>query len=85
MDGESRAVQLQPLQARLEKRFSAGLTATMSYTFGKALTEAPTTFQPAAEGRARHRHIQEPQNGYNLGGPRLAEFDVKQRFAAPAP
>ena len=38
------------LQTRLEKRFSQGLTATVSYTFGKALTEAPDHISTSGGG-----------------------------------
>jgi hypothetical protein len=72
------------LQARLEKRFSAGLTATMSYTWGKALTEAPDHISTSGGGPGLDTGtFKEPQNGYNLKADRgLAEFDVKQRFVA---
>jgi hypothetical protein len=72
------------LQARLEKRFSAGLTATMSYTWGKALTEAPDHISTSGGGPGLDTGtFKEPQNGFNLKADRgLAEFDVKQRFVA---
>jgi hypothetical protein len=69
------------LQTRLEKRFSAGLAATVSYTWGKALTEAPDHISTSGGGPGLDTGtFREPQNGNNLKADRgLAEFDVKHR------
>ena len=72
------------LQTRLEKRFSQGLTALVSYTWGKALTEAPDHISTSGGGVGLDTGtFKEPQNGLNLKenrGP--AEFDVTHRFVA---
>jgi hypothetical protein len=69
------------LQGRLEKRFSQGLSALSSFTYGKTLADAidqlasggdATTYQGAKRG---------PQNGYDRRseyGP--ADFDIKYRL-----
>ena len=72
------------LQARLEKRFSSGLSSLFSYTWGKALTEAPDHISTSGGGAGLDTGtFREPQNPNNLKADRgLAEFDVKQRFVA---
>ena len=72
------------LQLRLEKRFSRGLSALLSYTWGKALTEAPDHISTSSVGAGFDTGtFREPQNGNNLKAERgLAEFDIKQRFVA---
>ncbi|MBI3694404.1 MAG: TonB-dependent receptor [Acidobacteria bacterium] len=74
------------LQTRLEKRFSGGLSALVSYTWGKALTDAVDHLSTSGAGNGVDVGVfREPQNGYNRRleyGP--AEFDVKQRFVASA-
>jgi hypothetical protein len=72
------------MQARLEKRFSAGLSTLFSYTFGKALTEAPDHISTSGGGPGLDTGtFREPQNPNNLKAERgLAEFDVKHRFVA---
>jgi hypothetical protein len=72
------------LQVRLEKRFSRGLSALLSYTWGKALTEAPDHISTSSVGAGFDTGtFREPQNGNNLKAERgLAEFDIKQRFVA---
>jgi hypothetical protein len=74
------------LQARLEKRFSAGLSFLTSYTWGKALTNAPDHLSTSGVGNGVDVGVyKEPQNPYDRRheyGP--AEFDVQQRFVASA-
>ncbi|MGH9769741.1 MAG: TonB-dependent receptor domain-containing protein, partial [Blastocatellia bacterium] len=72
------------LQARLEKRFSRGLTGLISYTWGKALTGSPDHISTSGGGAGVDTGtFREPQNGNNLRADRgLAEFDIKQRFVA---
>jgi hypothetical protein len=72
------------LQTRLEKRFSAGLTALLSYTWGKALTGAPDHISTSGVGAGFDvGTFREPQDGNNLRAERgLAEFDIKSRFVA---
>lgn len=72
------------LQTRLEKRFSAGLTGLVSYTWGKALTGAPDHISTSGGGAGFDTGtFKEPQDGTNLKADRgLAEFDVKHRFVA---
>ncbi|MEK6320856.1 MAG: TonB-dependent receptor [Acidobacteriota bacterium] len=72
------------LQARLEKRFSGGLTGMVSYTWGKALTGSPDHISTSGGGAGIDTGtFREPQNGLNLAADRgLAEFDIKQRLVA---
>jgi hypothetical protein len=72
------------LQTRLEKRFSQGLAATLSYTWGKALTESPDHISTSGGGPGLDTGtFREPQDGLNLKADRgPAEFDVKHRFVA---
>jgi hypothetical protein len=73
------------LQARLERRFSSGLSALFSYTYGKALTESPDHISTSSVTGAGvdTGTYREPQNPNNLKAERgLAEFDVKHRFVA---
>ncbi len=74
------------LQTRLEKRFSAGLSALVSYTWGKALTDSVDHLSTSGAGNGVDvGAFREPQNGYNRRQEYgLAEFDVKQRFVASA-
>ena len=71
------------LQVRLEKRFSAGLTGLVSYTWGKALTGSPDHISTSGGGAGVDVGVfKEPQDGNNLRAERgLAEFDIKQRLA----
>ena len=72
------------LQTRLEKRFSRGLTALVSYTWGKALTGSPDHISTSGGGAGFDTGtFREPQDGNNLRADRgLAEFDVLHRFVA---
>jgi hypothetical protein len=72
------------LQARLEKRFTEGFSSLFSYTWGKALTEAPDHISTSGGGAGLDTGtFREPQNPDNLKAERgLAEFDVKHRFVA---
>jgi Carboxypeptidase regulatory-like domain/TonB dependent receptor len=72
------------LQARLERRFSNGLTGLVSYTWGKALTGAPDHISTSGGGAGIDTGtFREPQDSYNLRAEKgLAEFDVKHRFVA---
>ena len=74
-------------QARLEKRFSAGLSGLVSYTFGKALTDAPDHLSTSGAGNGVDVGVfKEPQDAAHrrTGEYGLAEFDIKQRFIASA-
>jgi hypothetical protein len=72
------------LQTRLEKRFSAGLTGLISYTWGKALTQSPDHISTSGGGAGVDvGTFRQPQDGNNLRAERgLAEFDIKHRFVA---
>lgn len=72
------------LQARLEKRFSHGVTGIVSYTWGKALTGSPDHISTSGGGAGFDTGtFREPQDGNNTRADRgLAEFDVKQRLVA---
>ncbi|MFN0122482.1 MAG: carboxypeptidase regulatory-like domain-containing protein [Blastocatellia bacterium] len=72
------------LQARLEKRFSNGVTGLISYTWGKALTGAPDHISTSGGGAGFDTGtFREPQDGNNTRADRgLAEFDLKHRFVA---
>ncbi len=73
-------------QTRLEKRFSKGLSALVSYTWGKALTNAVDHLSTSGAGNGVDVGVsREAQNGYDRRSEYgLAEFDVKQRFVASA-
>jgi TonB dependent receptor len=72
------------LQLRLEKRFSRGLTGTVSYTLGEALSGAPDHISTSGGGAGIDTGVfREPQDSNNLRaeiGP--TEFDVRHRFVA---
>jgi len=74
------------LQARLEKRFSSGLSSLVSYTWGKALTNSVDHLSTSGAGNGVDVGVfREPQNGFDRRPEYgLAEFDVKQRFVASA-
>ena len=74
------------LQTRLEKRFSGGLSALVSYTWGKALTDSVDHLSTSGAGNGVDVGVSRtPQDGYNRRAEYgLAEFDVKQRFVASA-
>ncbi len=71
----------QSLQVRVEKRYSRGLTFLGSYTYGKALTDAPDHLSTSGVGAGFDvGTFREPQNPFNVKAERgLAEFDIKQR------
>src|SRR5688572_22132768 len=72
------------LQMRLEKRFSKGLSAMVSYTWGEALTDAPDHISTSGGGAGIDTGVfREPQDGNNLRAERgPAEFDVTHRLVA---
>jgi hypothetical protein len=72
------------LQMRLEKRFSRGLSAMVSYTLGEAITDAPDHISTSGGGAGIDTGVfREPQDGNNLRAERgPAEFDVRHRFVA---
>ena len=72
------------LQTRLEKRLSNGLTALVSYTWGRALTDAPDHISTSGGGAGIDTGtFREPQDSFNLGAERgPAEFDIEHRFVA---
>ena len=72
------------LQLRLEQRFSGGLTWTVSYTWGQALTDGPDHISTSGGGAGVDTGVfREPQDGNNLRAERgPAEFDVEHRFVA---
>ncbi len=69
-------------QAKLEKRFSRGLTVLASYTYGKALTDSVDHLSTSGAGNGvdvgEYKEPQDPHNRRLEYGP--AEFDVAQRF-----
>jgi hypothetical protein len=72
------------LQLRLEKRFTQGLSANVSYTLAEALSGAPDHISTSGGGAGVDTGVfREPQDGNNLRaeyGP--TEFDVRHRFVA---
>jgi hypothetical protein len=63
---------------RFEKRFSNGMSLLSSYTFSKAITNAP---QYRNAGGANGSENSPPQDSYNLRAERgLASFDARQRW-----
>jgi hypothetical protein len=74
------------LQTRLERRFSRGLSALVSYTWGKALTNSVDHLSTSGAGNGVDVGVfREPQNGLDRRSEYgLAEFDVTHRFVASA-
>jgi hypothetical protein len=72
------------LQTRLEKRFSKGLSANVSYTWGRALSDAPDHISTSGGGAGVDTGVfREPQDGNNLRAERgPSEFDIEHRFVA---
>jgi hypothetical protein len=72
------------LQTKLEKRFTRGLSALVSYTWGEALTDGPDHISTSGGGAGFDTGtFREPQDGNNLAAERgPAEFDVTHRFVA---
>ena len=74
------------MQARLEKRFSRGISGLASYTWGKALTNAVDHLSTSGAGNGVDvGAFREPQDAANRRleyGP--AEFDIAHRFIASA-
>ena len=72
------------LQARLERRFSDGLSALLSYTYGKALTNSPDHLATSGAGNGVDVGVfRVPQNGFDLDSERgLAPYDRKHQFVA---
>ncbi len=72
------------LQVRLDKRFSKGLSAMISYTWGEAITDAPDHISTSGGGAGIDTGVfREPQDGNNLRAERgPAEFDITHRFVA---
>jgi hypothetical protein len=67
---------------RLEKRFSHGVSMLNSYTYSKAITNAPQ-FRNA--GGVAGSENSPPQNSYDLSAERgLASFDVRNRWTSTA-
>jgi len=61
------------LQARFQQRFSHGLTALASYTFGKSIDDASGFFTSAGDANF-------PQDSYNIRAERArSSFDVRHR------
>ena len=71
------------LQVGLEKRFSKGLSTIVSYTWGKALSDAPDHISTSGGGAGIDTGVfKSPQNPDNLRAERgLAEFDLKHRLS----
>lgn len=72
------------LQGKLEKRFSAGLSGLVSYTWGKSLTNSVDHLSTSGVGNGVDVGVfKEAQNGLNRRaeyGP--SEFDITHRFVA---
>jgi hypothetical protein len=63
------------LQAKLEKRYSNGISFLTSYTFGRSIDDSPGISTSSAASSAT------TQNSQNLRGSRgLSDFDVRHRF-----
>jgi hypothetical protein len=65
------------LQAKLDKRFSHGLSFLMAYTWSKSIDGASVFFGSGANGTTIF-----PQDNYNLKAERgLSDFDIRQRLS----
>ena len=63
------------LQAKLEKRYSHGISFLTSYTFGRSIDDSPGISTSSAASSST------TQNSQNLRGSRgLSDFDVRHRF-----
>ena len=73
-------------QTRLEKRFSAGISGLLSYTWGKALTNAVDHLSTSGVGNGVDVGVfKDPQNGLDRRAEYgLAEFDIKHRVIGSA-
>jgi len=71
------------LQVGLEKRFSKGLSANVSYTWGKALSDAPDHISTSGGGAGIDTGVfKSPQDPNNLRAERgLSEFDLQHRLS----
>jgi hypothetical protein len=66
---------------RLEKRFTHGVSLLSSYTYSKAITNAPG----AGAGGVNGAENSQPQNSYDLSTERgLASFDTRNRWTSTA-
>ena len=73
------------LQSRLEKRFSQGLSALVSYTYGKTLANAIDQLASGGDATTYQGMKRGPQNGNDRRSEYgLADFDVKLRLSASA-
>jgi hypothetical protein len=74
------------LQTRLEKRFSSGISGLLSYTWGKALTNAVDHLSTSGGGNGVDVGVfKEAQNGSDRRAEYgLAEFDVQHRLIGSA-
>lgn len=67
---------------RLEKRFTHGVSLLSSYTYSKAITNAPQFRNAGGVGGAENSP---PQNSYDLSAERgLASFDLRNRWTSTA-
>src|SRR5580698_4187907 len=67
---------------RLEKRFTHGVSLLSSYTYSKAITNAPQFRNAGGVGGSENSP---PQNSYDLSAERgLAAFDVRNRWTSTA-
>jgi hypothetical protein len=70
------------LQAKLERRFSKGITLLASYSYGKALTDSVDHLSTSGVGNGvdvgEYKEPQNPHNRRSEYGP--SEFDVTHRF-----
>jgi hypothetical protein len=73
------------LQTKIEKRFSAGLSATGAFTWGKTLANSIDQLASGGDATTYQGAKRTPQNGYDLRNEYgLADFDTKLRFAGSA-
>jgi Carboxypeptidase regulatory-like domain/TonB-dependent Receptor Plug Domain len=67
------------LLARLEKRFSHGVTFLTSYTYGKSIDDSPGFASNSDSSKSA------PQNSWNLAAEKgLSDFDIRNRFVLSA-
>jgi hypothetical protein len=73
------------LQGRMEKRFSQGLSALVSFTWGKTLANSIDQLASGGDATTYQGAKRTPQNGYDRRSEYgLADFDVKDRLTASA-
>ena len=72
-------------QAKLDKRFSEGLSGSAAFTWGKTLANSIDQLASGGDATTYQGAKRTPQNGYDLKNEKgLADFDIQMRFVMSA-